>query len=243
VHDRPVGQEFNLRHCAGETIASPEANDTIRLGRLITRRGTILMSADESVSAWIAGLKAGHEAAAARVWNHFYARLLALARRRLGDAPRRAADEEDVVASAFGSFFRRVQEGHYPRLGDRDGLWHLLVRITECKALNQLRDQGRQKRGGGRVLGESGFLRPDLSSGTPGIDQVPGAEPTPEFAAALADSLDQLLRLLDVDLRQIALLKLEGRTNEEIADMTDRSLPTVERRLKLIRDKWKKKME
>jgi DNA-directed RNA polymerase specialized sigma24 family protein len=54
----------------------------------------------------------------------------------------------------------------------------------------------------------------------------------------MTESLSRLLELLDPDLQQIALLKLEGRTNEEIAALISRSLPTVERRLKLIRDKW-----
>ena len=42
-----------------------------------------------------------------------------------------------------------------------------------------------------------------------------------------------------VQLRTIALLKLEGHTNDEIAARIGRSVPTVERRLRLIRQTWK----
>jgi len=120
----------------------------------------------------------------------------------------------------------------------------LLVKITERKALNQLRRQGRAKRGGGDVRGESVFLDTGASTAKKGIDQVPGAEPTAEFAAVVAEGLRGLLDLLaDDELRQIALLKLEGWTNEEIASRINRSLPTVERRLRLIRDKWKDEYE
>lgn len=81
-----------------------------------------------------------------------------------------------------------------------------------------------------------------LSTRVPGIDQLPCAEPTAEFAAVVAEGLRGLLGLLaDDELRQIALLKLEGWTNEEIANRINRSLPTCERRLRLIRDKWKEK--
>jgi len=199
------------------------------------------MSIDDSVSTWIDGLKAGQETAAARLWHHFYGRLVDLARRKLRHGPRRVADEEDVVASAFETFFRRAQQGEFPRLHDRDDLWHVLVKITERKAFNQLRNQGRQKRGGGKVRGESAFRTLAASTDAAGIEQMAGPEPTPEFAALMTEALRGLLDLLDEDLRRIALLKLEGRTNEEIALLIGRALPTVERRLKMIRDRWKGK--
>jgi DNA-directed RNA polymerase specialized sigma24 family protein len=196
------------------------------------------MSSDESVSAWIDDLKTGEHPAADRIWNRFYARLLALARRKLRRGPRRVADEEDVVTSAFNSFFLRAQQGQFPQLHDRDDLWHLLAVITEHKALNQARAERCEKRGGGNVRGESAMLSPDASASAWGMQQWVDPEPTPAFAAAMTESLSRLLESLDPDLRQIALLKLEGRTNEEIAALIGRSLPTVERRLKLIRDKW-----
>jgi len=197
------------------------------------------MSDADSVTAWIDGLKGGEAAAADHLWHHFYSRLVALARQRLGQVPRRAADEEDVVVSAFDTFFRGAAEGRFPHLHDRDDLWHLLVTITERKALNLLRDQHREKRGGGRVRGDSAFLRlGETSAPGSGMDQLPGAEPTPEFAAAMSESLSQLLGLLDDHLRQIAVFKLEGWTNKEIAALIERSVPTVERALRLVRAKW-----
>ena len=72
------------------------------------------MSTDDPVSVWIEGLKAGRDTAATQLWAHFYSRLVALACRKLRDLPRCAADEEDVVISAFESFFRRAQEGRFP---------------------------------------------------------------------------------------------------------------------------------
>jgi DNA-directed RNA polymerase specialized sigma24 family protein len=196
------------------------------------------VSTDDSVTMWIEGLKAGQETAAAKLWAQFYSRLIALACKKLRDLPRRAADEEDVVVSAFESFFRRAQAGQFPRLHDRHDLWQLLVTITERKALNQVRNVTREKRGGGLVRGESAFWNSEASADGAGINQVIGPEPTPEFAAAMTDGLYHLLELLDGDLRRIALLKLEGYTHPEIAALMRCSVPTVERRLRLIRKMW-----
>jgi DNA-directed RNA polymerase specialized sigma24 family protein len=202
------------------------------------------MPQDESVTRWIRRIKSGCEPAAAELWNHFYARLIGLARRKLQGTPRRVVDEEDVVLSAFETFFRRAQEGQFPQLHDRHDLWQLLVKITERKALDQLRYQGRAKRGGGVVRGESVFFEAGSAETKCGIERMPSAEPTAEFAAMVTENLRGLLDLLtDDELRRIALLKMEGWTNEEIACRINRSLPTVERRLRLIRDKWKEEHE
>jgi DNA-directed RNA polymerase specialized sigma24 family protein len=68
---------------------------------------------------------------------------------------------------------------------------------------------------------------------------VIGSEPDPAFAALLAEECQRLLERLDSDeLREMALLKLEGYTAEEIAERLDCSLRTVHRRLALIRRTW-----
>src|SRR5215208_3819742 len=107
------------------------------------------MSSDGSVTRWLAPLQGGDSAAAEKLWRRYFPRLVGLARKKLTDAPRRAADEEDVALSAFDSFCRLAEQGRFPGLADRDGLWKLLVVITVRKAGRLRRDEGRQKRGGG----------------------------------------------------------------------------------------------
>jgi RNA polymerase sigma factor (sigma-70 family) len=200
-----------------------------------------MSSEGDSVSQWIEGLRAGDDSAAANLWQRYYRRLVGLACKKLGDSPRRVADEEDVVLSAFQSFCQRARNNQFPDLRDRHDLWHLIVCITERKASDQLRAQKRKKRGSGLVAGESALADPLASHGRGGIDQVAGSEPTPEFAAEMIEAVDQLFnRLDDEELRRIALRKLEGYSNEEIAREIGRSLPTVERRLKMIRETWKR---
>jgi DNA-directed RNA polymerase specialized sigma24 family protein len=66
------------------------------------------------------------------------------------------------------------------------------------------------------------------------------SEPTPEDAAALNEELQKRLRALgDPVLRRIALRKLEGYTNKEIARELDNCTErTIERKLARIRTKW-----
>jgi DNA-directed RNA polymerase specialized sigma24 family protein len=196
------------------------------------------MSAPGSATNWLIQLKGGDPAAAQRLWERYFPRMVALARKRLRGARRREADEEDVALSAFDSFCRGAEQGRFPRLGGRDDLWQLLVVITARKTLDLLARQRRLKRGGGRVGGESALLDP-AEPGNGGIEQVVGNEPTPDFAAQVAEECRRLLeRLGDDELRDIAVWKMEGHTNEEIAGQRGVALATVERRLRVIRKLW-----
>ena len=200
------------------------------------------MNDPSSVTLWIDQLKAGEIGEAQEcLWNRYFSRLLAVARSKLGANPRRSADEEDVVLSAFSSFFEGARAGRFPELRDRDNLWPLLVRITARKALNQIRDGRAQKRGGGEVRGESVWQAGEGTSIPEGIAQVIGDEPTPQFAAQIAEQCQLLLAPLDEELRGVARLKLEGYTTQEMAERLQTSPRTVERRLESIRRLWERK--
>jgi DNA-directed RNA polymerase specialized sigma24 family protein len=202
------------------------------------------MASKGSVSHWIDQLKAGDPAAAERLWERYFEQLVTLARIRLRSTPRRVADEEDVALSAFDSFCRGVEHGRFPELLHRDSLWRLLVTITLRKAHNLRRDEQRQKRGGGQVLGESEWRdAADSAIAEAGLDQVVGREPTPEWAAQVAEECRRLLgRLNDAALQTLALLKMEGYTNQEVAARLGCGLRTVERKLRLVRQIWGKEV-
>ncbi len=194
---------------------------------------------DESVTFWLGRLKSGDRAAVQQLWERYFDRLVRLARRRLEGNPRRVADEEDAALSAFHSFCQRVEGGRFPQLEDRMDLWRLLVVITSRKALKQAEANRRAKRGGGHVRGESVFLRGTEGEEEAGIHAIADREPTPEFAAEVAEGIQDLLARLDAPtLRELALLKLEGYSNEEIAERLQCALRTIERRLRGIRAIW-----
>src|SRR4051794_39017001 len=100
-------------------------------------------SGEGSVTRWIGDLRSGGDAAAQRLWERYFDRLVHLARNKLRALPRRGAaeDEEDAALSAFDSFCRGVARGQFPRLTDRDDLWRLLVVLTVRKAFDQVERQ------------------------------------------------------------------------------------------------------
>ena len=181
-----------------------------------------------SVTHWIRELKTGEEGAAQQeLWNRYFGRLVGLLGGRLRGTPQRDADKEDVALSVLKSFFLRANRGQFPNLRDRTGLWPLLVKIAGRKAINHRIHQLRQKR------------TFKLEKHLPSLEQIVGTEPTPDFAAQVADEVRQLLEALQDDtLRAVAQLKLEGYTNEEIAKKLDKSVRTVSRKLSLIRQEY-----
>jgi DNA-directed RNA polymerase specialized sigma24 family protein len=190
-----------------------------------------------SVSHWIGQLKAGEHAAAQELWERYVRRLVGLARAVLQGTPRRAADEEDVALSAFASLCLGAERGRFPRLLDRQDLWQLLVVITRRKALRQVRYERRQKRGG------AGPAAADAAPEEVSLVGMLSQEPTPAFAAQVAEEYRRLLATLgDPELRAIAVCKLEGDTTDQIAVKLHRAPRTVERRLRLIRKLWEKEV-
>jgi DNA-directed RNA polymerase specialized sigma24 family protein len=192
-----------------------------------------------SVTHWIAALKQGDADAAQRLWGRYFDQLVRLARTRFGTAPRGAADEEDAALSAFHSLCTGAARGQFERLDGRDDLWRLLVTITVRKVLGQVRHQRTRKRGGGLVLGEAELAGsgPDVVGG--GLDLLAGSEPTPEFAAMLEEQYRHLLEVLpESSLRDVARLRLEGYTGEEIAVRLGCNRRTITRKLELIRQTW-----
>ncbi len=187
-----------------------------------------------SVSGWIVDLKAGDGAAVQPLWERYYPRLVRLARAKLRATRRGVLDEEDAALSAFESFCAGAARGRFPRLADRGDLWRLLVVITARKVGEQVKREARQKRGGGRVAAP---LAGDSSSSDP-MCSILAHDPTPLFAAAAAEEYRRLLDLLGDELRQVAIDRMEGYTNDEIAARLGCARRTVARRLELIRKTW-----
>jgi DNA-directed RNA polymerase specialized sigma24 family protein len=199
------------------------------------------MDEQGEVTCWLAALKGGDAEAAGPLWEHYCGLLLAVARRHLADAPRRAADVEDVALSAFASFCRGVEGGRFSPLEDRDDLRQVLLMLTARKAADWRRHEQCQKRGGGELRGESGLVGP---GGEGGLGEVVGGEPSPAQVAEVAEQFRRMLEALpNEDLRKLVLGKFEGYTNQELADRFGFSLAKVERKLNLVREIWERLYE
>lgn len=168
----------------------------------------------------------GDEPAAEALFARYFERLAALARVRLSARLARRVDPEDVVLSAYRSFFIGAREGRYAlsRGGD---LWRLLASITCHKLLKRARREGAARR--------SVDVEVSLDSVAEGRIVEHGGDPTPEDAAALADELERIFALLDPLGRRVLELRLQGLLVSEIAEDAGCSERSVRRALDRIR--------
>jgi len=193
------------------------------------------MHFQESTSQLIARIQAGDEQAARIVWDQFFPQLVSAAQR---DLPRGAGcldDEEDVALSALQSFYKAVQRGRFSNLHDDAGLSRLLFRMTRRKVVDRLRRHLSEKQGGGNLRGDSALMPRNGNA-----SQLAAGEPawTAELQVMLAEQIHAFrsaLREKDPRLEAVALAKLDGCSNQELAHRFERSIPTIERWLQRIR--------
>jgi RNA polymerase sigma factor (sigma-70 family) len=181
-------------------------------------------SAVELVTRW----QQGDQQAAAELFRRYASRLIGLARARLSSQMASRFDPEDVVQSAYRSFFVSVRDGDFDiqRSGE---LWHLLVTITLRKYQHHVRHNLAEQRAIHREH------RSDQENGDAGAMEPPSREPSPIEAAALIEQVQQLMAGLEPVQCRIIEMRLQGYGLWEIADETRCSHRTVCRVLADIR--------
>jgi RNA polymerase sigma-70 factor (ECF subfamily) len=188
------------------------------------------MSLDEPFAALMARLRSGEDEAAREVFVRFAGRLVGLARTHLDARLAARVDPEDVVQSAYKSFFVRQREGTL-EVGTWDGLWGVLTMITLRKCADRAAYNRAGKRDVNREAGGS-----DSTFGNLALDR----EPAPDEAAALAEAVEALFRSVD-DPDELAILELslQGYTAPEIGDRLGRA----ERSVRRLRERVRKRLE
>ncbi len=183
-------------------------------------------------------MKAGDSAAANHLWQHYFDRLVRSVRRRLQGQNRAISDEEDIALSVFDSFYNAAEEGRFPDLSDRSDLWRLLLRMSARKVVDKRRRDQRQRRGGDVKIHSFSVTGDDES-----VIGAIGEEPSPEMVLMMQESVEEFFSQLGGgQLKQIAVAKLEGYSNAELAKRFSCSERTIERRLHLIREKCQQEM-
>jgi RNA polymerase sigma-70 factor (ECF subfamily) len=187
------------------------------------------MTDKDSFADLMTRLRSGEDDAAREVFGRFAQRLAGLARRQFGAALRNRVDPEDVVQSAYKSFFIRHREGKL-RAESWDGLWGLLTLLV----LRKCADKANYFRAGKRDVRREVASRhaPDESdSWRESIDR----EPTAEEAAVLRETVEQLFHALSDHERPILELSLQGYTAREISVQLGRAERTVRRLREQVR--------
>jgi RNA polymerase sigma factor (sigma-70 family) len=176
----------------------------------------------------LARYRRGDDQAATEIFDRYVRRLLELVRQRLLPRLARRLDADDVVQSAYRSFFIHARDGEFvlKRAGD---LWRLLSAI----ALNKLQHQIERHTAARRDMRQEMPAMPP-SDAWAGSDVV-GVEPSPAAVAAVAEELEDVMRRRSPLERQVVEMRLQGRSVEEIAARISRSQRTVRRLLEAVR--------
>ena len=141
------------------------------------------MFADESFNDVMRRVRAGDDTAETMVFRRFVRRLIVLAAKQFDSRMRDRADVENVVLSAFESFFIRNERGDF-LLADWGELWSILAMITLRKCGKRLRylKAARRDASSEVTLRESGIRESsDFRTGLPHRSRPPSS-PRPSSA-------------------------------------------------------------
>jgi RNA polymerase sigma-70 factor (ECF subfamily) len=186
----------------------------------------------DSFGLFLKQLQARDGEAARELFRRFTHQLIALSRARFTGGLRHKVDPEDIVQSAYKSFFRRYAAGNLEAV-NWNGLWSLLTLITVRKCSERVAYHRAECRDVAREV-PTGSAEEE----SPALELF-GREPTPLEAAELSEMVDQLLAGLDEDERPVVELSLRGYTTREISEQLGRA----ERTVRLLRESVRKRLE
>jgi DNA-directed RNA polymerase specialized sigma24 family protein len=180
------------------------------------------------------GNSAEREAAYSKIFHRYFARLLALARSRLHPRIRQRVDADEIVNSGLKSVFFHFQAGQLDWHSE-ESLWNMLAGAIINKASEAARRHTAKKRD---VFHEQ---KPSPANSFDSADPVwdhMAKEPTPEEVLFLQEIIE---KLPDEDLQQVVLGKLQGKTDEEVAqEMGYSSTETIRIKKRRIEGLWRR---
>jgi hypothetical protein len=195
------------------------------------------MKTDGSVTRWIEGAKQGEDSAVYQaIWIRYFDQLVTLARQLLHENARGAADEEDIAINVLDCICRGFKNGRFNYVDNRNILWKVLNTLISRRVFDHHQ----------RVFAAPNNVTYSINvSDSEGslnwLDQIADKNPSPAEAYELIDTIEAGMRSLTRDyLKSVAIQKLEGLTNKEIAKQEGVIEETIRRRVDKIRDTWTK---
>lgn len=171
--------------------------------------------------------RSGDEAAATKLFELYSRKLTDVAERQMSAKLAQRVGPEDVVQSAFRTFFRRGSRGDFV-IDNSTGLWKLLVKITLLKVYGQAR----------RHSGPQRNLSAEVPMEVTDLDMaLLSREPGPAEAAALVDLMHAATLDLPDTYGEILSLRLAGHSRAEIAAKVGVARQTVYRALRVMQQR------
>ena len=161
-------------------------------------------------------------------------------------------DAEDAVHDTLNKLCHRAIDGELRCIQSSNEFWRVFFSMLKVE-IRDARDRGDAlKRGGpgrhrsrgrafGAATGAGGvpLLRRILRLSDLSVDSVYSLLPQPEDLALIKLEIEEFLEYLDDPIsRQIAELRVESYTNDQIAKLLDLNERTIERRLAKIRERY-----
>jgi RNA polymerase sigma-70 factor (ECF subfamily) len=151
-----------------------------------------------------------------------------LARRRIGQRLLKRIDPEDVIQSAFRTFFVHLRKSDFSFAEESD-LFKLLVRLTVHKTLRQIAHHRAAKRDPARevvnVLDDRDLM-----------EQLISQEPPPEAEVTLVEEMERFFARLSDFESKVLELRLQGYSTSEIAQ----KLQTYDRKIRRVLERIEK---
>ena len=187
------------------------------------------MSEPKSDKSLLGGVNTSAASWAEKLDEQYRAKLCALVEREMDGRLRRREDAEDVVQTAFRTFYRRNALGEF-HIDGNGQLWQLLATITRRKALKHITKIKAKK----RSLEKEEQLEPDASVST---------EPDPLEAVVAVDLVEKMLEGLDEFHADVFHLRLQGCSERDIAKRMDCTRQAVTTVLERLRNRLAKLLE
>jgi len=157
-------------------------------------------------------VQAGSEAAACELYDTYLSHVLRCVRHRLFPKMRSLYDSQDFTQQVWASFFRERQV--LPDFETPEDLANYLIGM----ACNKVRMAGRQRYAQKRDIRLEQLLRED--SAETGLHPA-GRDPTPSSLVVYRERFERLTDQQPAEAREVARLRLEGNSFEEIAEKLD----------------------
>lgn len=188
-----------------------------------------------SVSGWIAKMRQGDSAAIGHLVARYFQKIAQFAEGKLRRGIRVTDDGEDIAISVLHTITRNSAKGRFPDLQDRDDLWFLMIVIAQHAVIDKKRTELRRERQAAPVHTMTDLL--ELYNVD--LEDFLGNDNSASKLLEIIDCWDELLKKLPDDRnREVAKLKMQGYSNREIADILGMVPRTVDRKIRLIAQRW-----